>query len=84
MSWSILLGGLWAVAAMVTAMLPYRAQFPPGIALLVAAPFLIGFLGYEHGILAGILALAAFASMFRRPLFFLARWVLRRLGASGE
>ena len=41
MSLSIVLACLWAVAATVVALLPYKMQFPPGIFLLFAAPVLI-------------------------------------------
>lgn len=76
MSLSILLSALWVLAATGVAMLPMRWQFPPGIALLLAAPVLIAFLGYEHGAVAAIAGLAAFVSMFRNPLrFYWRKWV---------
>lgn len=87
MSLSLVLGCLWVVAAAVVAFLPYRMQFPPGILLLLAAPVLIGFLGYQHGALAAGIAFAAFASMFRNPLRFLLRkafGALRRDGGGGS
>jgi hypothetical protein len=76
MSLSVFLACLWAIAATITALLPYRMQFPPGILLLVAAPLLIAYLGYQHGPIWVVLALAAFASMFRKPLAYLARKAL--------
>lgn len=82
---SLLLGCLWVLAAAGVAMLPFRAQFPPGIALLVAVPFLLGFIIWENGLLWGAVGLFAFVSMFRRPLGHMARWGLRRLrGGPGE
>ena len=78
MSASLLLASLWALAATVTAFLPYRWQFPPGILLLLAAPALIAYIGVEHGVTVGLLALAGFVSMFRRPLAYLGRKLLRR------
>jgi hypothetical protein len=75
-SLSLTLACLWALAATIVALLPYRRQFPPGIALLVAAPFLIGFIAWEHGAVWMLLALAGFVSMFRRPLWFLGRRAL--------
>lgn len=58
-------------------MLPMRLQYPPGIALLIAAPFLIVWIGVVHGAILGLLALAAFVSMFRNPLRYLFRKALR-------
>lgn len=86
MSLSLILACVWALAATITALLPMRLQFPPGLTLLVLAPFLIGFIGYEHGILPALAGFAGFVSMFRRPLIFYARkWsgrnVQRSLGA---
>ena len=54
-----------------------RAQYPPGILLLMAAPLLLGWIAMDHGgwIFAG--GLFAFLSMFRNPLFYLARRALR-------
>ncbi len=63
----------WAFGATITALLPYRRQFIPGIILLVAAPALIIWVGAVHGWLAAVFAVAAFLSMFRNPLIYLAR-----------
>lgn len=78
MSLSITLAALWGLAATATALLPMRYQFPPGILLLLTAPVLIVFLGYQHGWLAALAALAGFVSMFRRPLGHLAGKYLTR------
>lgn len=59
---------LWAIGATVVALLPMRMQYVPGIALLVAAPVLIVWIGISVAWWAGLLALAAFVSMFRNPL----------------
>ena len=77
MSLSLLLGCFWVVAATVTAMLPMRLVLfmVPGLALLIAAPVLIGFIGYQHGAIYAALGFAAFVSMFRNPL----RYLFRRL-----
>ena len=65
---------LWVFAAVATAMLPMRYQYVPGVALLIAAPVLIVLIGFELGLWISLLALAAFASMFRNPLrYFWAR-----------
>lgn len=78
MSLSLILACLWVLAATAVALLPMRRQFPPGIVLLLTAPLLIAFLGYEHGVIVALLGVAGFASMFRRPLGYLARRALRR------
>ena len=69
---------LWTMAATVTALLPMRAQMVPGIALLVAAPGLIVWIGAAHGWLWALGATLAFLSMFRNPLLYFARRALGR------
>ncbi|WP_172839371.1 DUF2484 family protein [Tateyamaria omphalii] len=58
----------WVLAATCVAMLPMRRQYVPGVALLIAAPVLILWIGFAVAWWAGLLALAAFVSMFRNPL----------------
>lgn len=62
---------LWVFASVVVAMLPMRQQYVPGIALLIAAPVLIFFIGQQVGWIPAVLGLAAFVSMFRNPLRFI-------------
>lgn len=69
---------IWALAATVTALLPMRAQMIPGLALLVAAPILIVWIGVAYGWLWAVPALLAFVSMFRNPLLYFARRALGR------
>ncbi|MBU2359092.1 MAG: DUF2484 family protein [Alphaproteobacteria bacterium] len=69
--WSGVLAALWVLAATVTAFLPLRRQFVPGVALLVAAPVLIVWLGVDFGWPVAVVGLLAFASMFRNPLRYL-------------
>lgn len=76
MSMSLILACLWAIASAITAMLPMRRQYAPGISLLFAAPFLLAFLGYQHGLWVVALCLAAALSMFRNPLIYFARRAL--------
>lgn len=64
---------LWVLAATVTAFLPMRRQMVPGIALLVAAPVILIWIGTEHGPWLALAGLAGFVSMFRNPLIHLAR-----------
>jgi hypothetical protein len=68
---ALILGCLWVFAAAITAMLPMRAQFVPGIVLLLAAPFLIIWIGMVHGWVWLVIGTLAFASMFRNPLRYL-------------
>ncbi len=66
----------WVLAATLTALLPMRRQMLPGLVLLVLAPVLIWWLGATYGWWLSVAALAAFVSMFRRPLYFLGRRAL--------
>lgn len=72
---------LWVMAATATALLPMRRQILPGLALLAAAPVLIVWIGWQHGVLWALLCVAAFVSMFRRPLGYFARRALGRPAA---
>lgn len=66
--------GLWVVASAAVAMLPMRQQYVPGIALLLAAPVLILWVGIAVSWWLGAFALFAFVSMYRNPLrYFLTR-----------
>lgn len=74
----MILGALWVVASAIVAMLPMRQQMVPGIALLIAAPVLLVWIGYVHGWLFLALGLFAFVSMFRNPLRYFLRRALGR------
>jgi hypothetical protein len=71
MTVSLIFGFLWVLAATVTALLPMRRQYLPGITLLIVAPGLILWLSWDYGWWVGLLAVAAFVSMFRNPLRYL-------------
>ena len=73
MNYSLIIAILWVFAATITALLPMKHQYKPGVTLLVAAPFLIIWIGYDYGWFFGVLGLLAFASMFRNPLIYLYR-----------
>jgi hypothetical protein len=73
MSLPLIVGCLWVLAATFVAFLPFRAQFPPGIALLLAAPPLLGWIAWEHGPWLTLAGLFAFVSMFRNPLLYYLR-----------
>lgn len=68
MSVALILGCLWVIAAAVTAMLPMRLQYPPGILLLIAAPVLLLWIGWVEGWVFAVVGLFALVSMFRNPL----------------
>lgn len=80
MSLPLILGCFWVVAATAVAMLPLRAQYGPGLALLIAAPVLLVWIGVVHGWVAFGLGLFALLSMFRNPL----RHMARRLSGRSE
>lgn len=71
MSPALIAACLWVFAATVTAMLPMRRQYVPGVALLLSAPVLIGLIFWHHGIWFGIASVLAFLSVMRNPLRYL-------------
>ncbi len=73
MSWALIVACIWVLAATVTAMLPMKRQMAPGITLLVLAPVLIAWIGWQHGWLWAVFGLFAFVSMFRNPLIYFAK-----------
>ncbi|KIN73081.1 DUF2484 family protein [Sulfitobacter guttiformis] len=62
----------WVFASAAVAMLPMRRQYVPGVILLLAAPVLIVMVGIQFGWVFALLGLAAFVSMFRNPLRYIA------------
>ena len=72
---SLITGCIWVPLAVITALLPMRMQYVPGIGLLLLAPVLIIWIGLDYGWLVAVLAVAAFVSMFRNLL----RYIYRRL-----
>lgn len=76
MSLPLTLACIWAIFASITAMLPMRLQMVPGMALLIAAPVLLAWIGWQHGVWWVLIGLAAFLSMFRRPLIYFTRRAL--------
>jgi len=71
MNLSLIAAAIWAIAGTITALMPMRAQMVPGLALLVSAPFLLVWIGWENGWGWTVAGLAAFASMMRNPLRYL-------------
>ncbi len=78
MSLALILACLWVVASAIVAMLPYRMQFPPGIALLILSVPMLIFVGYSHGWLWVAIVLIAVISMFRNPLRYFAKRAMGR------
>ena len=79
MTASLTLAALWVILAAIVALLPIRRQFAPGIVLLIAAPFLLVYLGYQHGGWIVLAASVAIVSMFRRPLFYMGKRLIGRV-----
>ena len=73
MSYSVIIASLWVVASAIVAFLPMKRQYLPGVALLLTAPILIFWLGYDFGWWISAFALFAFVSMFRNPLRYIWR-----------
>ena len=80
MTLSLTLACVWVVAATITAFLPMRYQYVPGLVLLILAVPILVFVGVEHSLWVVFAALAGLISMFRRPLWFFGRYLLGRLG----
>ena len=65
---SLILACLWAVSGCLAAMMPQRVHWPAAWALIVTGIPLLGFVTLQSGPLAGLLCLAAGASILRWPL----------------
>lgn len=77
MSLPLIFACLWVIAGTFVSFLPMRLQYPPGVMLLVAAPCLLIWIGFEHGFWLAFACTLGFASMFRRPLSHFAQETLR-------
>jgi Protein of unknown function (DUF2484) len=73
MSWALIWACIWVLAAAVTALLPMKRQMLPGVTLLVLAPVLIVWIGWQHGWAWAAFGVFAFVSMFRNPLIYFAK-----------
>ncbi|WP_371059195.1 DUF2484 family protein [Rhodosalinus sp. 5P4] len=81
MTLSLTLACLWVVLANVAGMLPSRDNHWTRAYWLIAAGIpILGFVTYENGPWAGLLALAAGMSVLRWPVWYLWRSVAARLG----
>jgi hypothetical protein len=70
---SAIIACLWVVASAIVAFLPMTRQYVSGIALLIAAPLIIIWLGYDYGWFFALIGVFGFCSMFRNPLIFIYR-----------
>ena len=67
----MVVSSIWVLLATVTALLPMRFQYVPGLTLLALAPVMIIWLGADFGWGWSVAAFLGFASMFRNPLRYL-------------
>ena len=74
---ALILGAFWIIAASITALLPLRAQMIPGLSLLASAPVLLLWIGVTHGFWPTAFGTFALLSLFRRPLNYIVRKLLR-------
>ncbi|MCA0043087.1 DUF2484 family protein [Celeribacter litoreus] len=76
---------IWALACMALAPLPIKYQIVPGLSLLAMLPVLLIWTGMTYGVWPVLIGLAAAASLFRKPLIALWRYLGRRLkGQDGK
>ena len=85
MSLSLILVFVWLVVANVIGMLPSRDNnWRRAYVLIALGVPLLGFVTWQNGPWAGLLALAAGMSVLRWPVIYLGRWVKTRvLGQKG-
>ncbi|NJM82860.1 MAG: DUF2484 family protein [Tabrizicola sp.] len=81
MSIPLVLSLLWLIAANVIALFPSRDKHWRAAYVLIAIGIpLVGWVTYENGPVAGILVLAAGASILRWPVVYFWRWIKRQIG----
>lgn len=79
--WPLVLSLVWLILANVIAMFPSRDHHWRAAYVLIAVGVpLLGWVTWVAGPVAGLLLLAAGASVLRWPLIFLWRWLRRQLG----
>jgi hypothetical protein len=80
---SVLLAGLWVLAATAIALMPQRTHWPGAVGLILTGVPILGYLTWQNGPLAGLVGLAAGASVLRWPLFYLGKWLRRKVTGRG-
>ena len=73
MTWSLGIACVWVLISTIVALLPMRLQYIPGVTLLLLAPLLLIWLGYDYGWWIAVIGTFAFVSMFRYPLRYIFR-----------
>ncbi len=85
MSLSLIAALLWLVAANVTGLLPTKDHHWRAAYILIAIGIpILGWVTYENGPIWGMAMAAGGASVLRWPVYFLARWVKRKVKGPAE
>lgn len=81
MSTSLILACLWALAANILAMTPSKDHHWRNAYILIAIGIpLVGYVTWQNGPFAGLIALAAGISVLRWPVIYFGRWLRRNSG----
>jgi Protein of unknown function (DUF2484) len=85
MSPSLIAALLWLVAANVIGLLPTKDHHWRSAYILIGFGIpILGWVTYENGPILGLVMAAGGASVLRWPLYFLARWVKRKVKGPAE
>ena len=85
MSLSLIVALLWLVAANVIGLLPTKDQHWRAAYVLIAVGIpILGWVTYENGPIWGMAMAAGGVSVLRWPVYFLARWVKRKVKGASE
>lgn len=78
---SIALVCIWVITANFIAMLPSKSHhWKAAYALIAIGCPILGYVTYQNGPWVGLIAFAAGVSVLRWPVFYLWKWIKRRLG----
>lgn len=85
MSTSLILACLWALAANILAMTPSKDHHWRNAYILIAIGIpLVGYVTWQNGPFAGLIALAAGISVLRWPVIYFGRWLRRNSGGGAS
>lgn len=70
---------VWALLACLVGLGPRRFHWPAAIVLIATGLPLLGYVGWEMGVIWFLVAMAAAASVLRWPVYYLLRAVRQRL-----